>query len=136
VSPRYEDDTLFYGHIFKSAVLVHFYTAANTREQDPAQVAAFLKVKFSKIQRLAEKTGADIGFEDEAGVELRTRAGCTWGEGEIRPRWWSPINGAVTTCCPSSRRKANCITHWKPTISMANGMWRFANRSSAVEPDR
>jgi hypothetical protein len=29
VSPRYEDDTLFYGHIFKSAVLVHFYTTAN-----------------------------------------------------------------------------------------------------------
>lgn len=48
-------------------------------EQDPAQVAAFLEVKFPKIQKLAEKMGADIGFEDESGVEVSSRSGRTWG---------------------------------------------------------
>lgn len=56
------------------------------REQDPAQVAAFLEVKFPKIQRLAQKLGADIGFEDEAGVGVRTRSGHTWGEVGHAPR--------------------------------------------------
>jgi hypothetical protein len=46
-------------------------------EQDPAQVAAFLEVKFPKIQRLAAKMGADIGFEDESGVGVTTRSGRT-----------------------------------------------------------
>lgn len=48
-------------------------------EQDRAKVAAFLAVKFPKIRRLAERIGADIAFEDEAGVGVRTRAGRTWG---------------------------------------------------------
>lgn len=48
-------------------------------EPERAKVAAFLAVKFPKIQRLAEKLGADIGFEDEAGVGSRTRSGGTWG---------------------------------------------------------
>ena len=48
-------------------------------EQERAKVAAFLAAKFPKIQRLAEKLGADIGFEDEAGVGIRTRSGRTWG---------------------------------------------------------
>ena len=48
-------------------------------EQDQAKVAAFLEVKFPKIQRLAERIEADIGFEDEAGVGMRTRSGRTWG---------------------------------------------------------
>jgi len=47
--------------------------------QDPAEVAAFLEVKFPKIQRLAEKMGADIAFEDETGVGIMTRSGRTWG---------------------------------------------------------
>ncbi|HYQ92872.1 MAG TPA: IS630 family transposase, partial [Candidatus Competibacteraceae bacterium] len=34
---------------------------------------------FPKIQRLAERMEADIGFEDEAGVGMRTRSGRTWG---------------------------------------------------------
>ena len=50
------------------------------REQDPAQVVAFLEVKFPKIQKLADRLGADIGFADEAGVGLRTCSGRTWGE--------------------------------------------------------
>ena len=49
-------------------------------EQDQAKVERFLEVKFPKIQRLAEKIGADIAFEDEAGVGIRTRSGRTWGE--------------------------------------------------------
>ncbi len=48
-------------------------------EQNRATVAAFLAVKFPKIRRLAERIGADIAFEDEAGVGVRTRAGRTWG---------------------------------------------------------
>lgn len=48
-------------------------------EQDPAQVAAFLEVKFPRIQRLAAKLDADIGFEDESGVGVSTRSGRTWG---------------------------------------------------------
>ena len=47
--------------------------------QDPAQVEAFLEDKFPKIQRLAVKLGADIGYEDEAGVGIQTRSGRTWG---------------------------------------------------------
>jgi transposase len=49
-------------------------------EQDQAKVVTFLEVKFPKIQRLAEKMGADIAFEDEAGVGIMTRSGHTWGE--------------------------------------------------------
>ena len=43
-------------------------------------MVTFLEVKFPKIQRLAEKRGADIAFEDEAGVGIMTRSGHTWGE--------------------------------------------------------
>ena len=49
-------------------------------DQNQAKVAAFLEVKFPKIQRLAAKMGADIAFEDEAGVGIMTRSGRTWGK--------------------------------------------------------
>ncbi len=48
-------------------------------EQDPQEVAFFLEEKLPRIQRLAEKLGADIAFEDEAGIGVRTRSGRTWG---------------------------------------------------------
>jgi len=48
-------------------------------ERDEGEIEFFLNVKFPKIQRLAEKLGADIGFEDEAGLGVRTRSGKTWG---------------------------------------------------------
>ena len=48
-------------------------------ERDEQEIAYFLDVKFPKIQRLAEKLGADIGFQDEAGIGIRTRYGRTWG---------------------------------------------------------
>ena len=50
------------------------------QERDEQEVEYFVNVKFRRIQRLAERIGADIGFEDEAGVGIRTRSGRTWGE--------------------------------------------------------
>ena len=49
------------------------------REQDPSEVEHFLNDKFPRIQRLAKRLGADIAFEDEAGVSMREHAGRTWG---------------------------------------------------------
>lgn len=49
-------------------------------ERDEREIEYFLNIKFPKIQRLAEKLGADIGFQDEAGVGIRTRYGRTWGK--------------------------------------------------------
>jgi transposase len=48
-------------------------------ERDPHEIEYFLNVKFPKIQRLADKLGADIGFQDESGVGVMTRHGRTWG---------------------------------------------------------
>lgn len=55
------------------------------REQDPVAVEQFLKEKFPKIQGFAENIGADIGFEDEAAVDLRDHSGKTWGDCGVRP---------------------------------------------------
>lgn len=54
-------------------------------EQDAAAVDAFVTVEFLKIQSFAKVIGADIGFEDEAAVDLRERSGKTWGERGVRP---------------------------------------------------
>jgi len=48
-------------------------------ERDEREIEYFLNVKFPKIQRLAKKIGADIGFQDESGVGVMTRYGKTWG---------------------------------------------------------
>jgi transposase len=48
-------------------------------KRDPQEIEHFLNDKFPRIQRLAAKLGADIGFEDEAGVGVMTRSGRTWG---------------------------------------------------------
>lgn len=48
--------------------------------RDEREVEFFLNHQFPMIQRLAKKMGADIGFEDEAGVGVMTRSGRTWGE--------------------------------------------------------
>lgn len=55
------------------------------REQDAAAIEHFVTEKFPKIQRFANKIGADIGFEDEAGVDLREHSGKTWGARGVRP---------------------------------------------------
>lgn len=49
------------------------------QERDIQEIERFLNDKFPRIQRLAAKLDADIGFEDEAGVGIRTRSGRTWG---------------------------------------------------------
>jgi len=46
---------------------------------NPNEVERFLNNKFPLIKRLAVKMEADICFEDEAGVGVRTRYGRTWG---------------------------------------------------------
>lgn len=48
-------------------------------ERDEREIEYFLNVKFPKIQLLATKLGADIGFQDESGVGVMTRYGKTWG---------------------------------------------------------
>lgn len=55
------------------------------RERDPDKVEHFLNDTFPRIQRLAEKISADIGFEDEAGAGLQTHSGRTWGKAGITP---------------------------------------------------
>lgn len=48
-------------------------------EQEPDKVEHFLNIEFPKIQKFANKIGADIGFEDESAVDLREHSGKTWG---------------------------------------------------------
>ena len=55
------------------------------REQDPEEVERFVNEEFPKIQKFANKIGADVGFEDEAGVDLREHSGKTWGARGLRP---------------------------------------------------
>ena len=49
------------------------------KDLDPQEVDYFLNDKFPRIQRLANKIGAEIGYEDESGVGVRTHGGRTWG---------------------------------------------------------
>jgi transposase len=48
-------------------------------EQDPVEIERFLNDTFPRVKRYAEKRGAEIAFEDEAGVHLDAHAGRTWG---------------------------------------------------------
>jgi transposase len=48
-------------------------------KRNEQEIEHFLNDKFPRIQRLAQKMGADIAFEDEAGVGIMTRHGRTWG---------------------------------------------------------
>lgn len=48
-------------------------------DRDEQEIEHFFNDKFPRIQRLAEKLNADIGFQDEAGVGVMTRYGRTWG---------------------------------------------------------
>jgi len=90
-------------------------------EQDPAKVAKFLEVTFPKSQRLAEKMGADIAFEDEAGVGIRTRSGRTWGEVGQPP--------AVAVSHP--RGGYNVLS-----IVIANGEWRDSLEEKTIHGER
>ena len=64
-------------HEMKLSSQVPCYQA---RQQDPQKVEDFINHKFPLIQRVAERMGADIAFEDEAGIGIRMRSGRTWGE--------------------------------------------------------
>lgn len=52
------------------------YQDVKRKDQD---VERFKKHKFPVVKALAQKIGADIAFEDEAGVGVTTRHGHTWG---------------------------------------------------------
>jgi transposase len=90
-------------------------------EQDPEAVAHFLLYKFPKIQRLAEKIGAEIGFEDEAGVGIMTRAGRTWGEVGTPP------------VVPATDRRGgyNVLS-----IITAEGQLRFSIKDHSIDGER
>src|ERR671914_2476204 len=47
--------------------------------RDEQEVEHFVNNTFPRMHRLADKMGADIGFEDEAGIGLMRRSGRTWG---------------------------------------------------------
>ena len=51
-----------------------------SKEQDAEKVTRFLTDTYPRIQRLAKRISADIGFEDEAGIGLQNHTGKTWGE--------------------------------------------------------
>ncbi|MCF7978449.1 MAG: IS630 family transposase [Chromatiaceae bacterium] len=63
-------------------------------EQKPEAVERFLTDTYPRIQRLAEKLHADIAFEDEAGIGLRTHAGKTWGDVGASPQ----VRGSEQRC--------------------------------------
>ena len=67
------------GHHLKQMKLSYQQPSYVSHEQDPAAVERFVSVEFPKIQRFADKIGADIGFEDESAVDLREHSGKTWG---------------------------------------------------------
>jgi transposase len=78
---------LFGVTVSESAVRLHLKALGLTFQKpeyqdvarDEREIEFFLNVKFPKIQRLAEKLGADIAFQDESGVGVMTRHGRTWG---------------------------------------------------------
>ena len=64
-------------HEMKLSSQVPCYEA---QQQDPRKVDDFINNKFPLIQRVANKIGADIAFEDETKIGILTRSGRTWGE--------------------------------------------------------
>ena len=60
-------------------------------EQSEDKIQTFLKHKFPRIQRLAKKIDADIGFEDESGVKVSECKGKTWGVKGCTPQVYVPL---------------------------------------------
>ncbi len=56
-------------------------------QQDPEHVEEWKKVIYPKIRKLAAEEGANILFEDEAGLRTDHHAGTTWGLSGT-PRSW------------------------------------------------
>jgi transposase len=90
-------------------------------EQDRAKVEQFLEVKFPKIQRLAEKRGADIAVEDEAGVGIRTRSGRPWGE----------VGQPPEVAVSDQRGGYNVLS-----IITATGEWRYSLEEKNINGER
>lgn len=93
------------------------YTAL---EQDPVAAAQFATDKFPKIQRFAEKVQADIGFEDEAAVDLRDQYGKTWGVRGVRPE----------VLVTGKRGKVNILS-----MVTADGDLRFHTTENCINSD-
>lgn len=77
----------FYVIVSESTVRLHLKKMGFTSQKpeyqdvkrDEREIEYFLNEKFPRIQRLAKRIGADIGFQDESGVGIMTRYGKTWG---------------------------------------------------------
>jgi transposase len=86
-------------------------------ERDDREVEYFLNVKFRKIQRLATKLGADIGFQDESGVGVMTRHGKTWG-----------IRGETPVVKASTKRGGYNVM----SVIMAEGEMRYSVKEGNI----
>jgi transposase len=75
-------------HVYESTVDNHLHRlhlscqapSYRSYDYDQQEVEHYLTNKWPKIQKVAEKMGADVLFEDEAGIGVMTRSGRTWGE--------------------------------------------------------
>ena len=86
--------------------------------QDPEEVEQFLEDKFPRIERLAAKRGADIAFEDEAGMVFRPAQGTLGALRDSHPRFGSPTNAVATTCSRRSPPRARCAMLPRPIRSI------------------
>lgn len=91
------------------------------QNQDAEQVDRFLHDTFPRIRRLAEKMEADIGFEDESGVDLRDHQGRTWGQ-----RGQTPI-----VRVSSNRGRFNILS-----IVTSSGIMRFSIEKKNINGER
>jgi transposase len=80
-----------------------------------------LNETFPRIQRLAKKIGADIAFEDEAGVGLQTHSGKTWG----------PVGKDVSVPVTARRGDVNVLS-----AITASGWLRFSIEDGKINADR
>ena len=92
-----------------------------SKEQDAEKVTRFLNDTFPRIQRLASRISADIGFEDEAGVGLQDHAGKTWGEVGQTPE--VPVTG--------KRGGYNLLS-----MITAKGELRFSIKDKKIDSER
>ena len=86
-------------------------------ERDEGEIRYFLEVKFPKIQRLADRLGADIGFQDESGVGIMTRYGRTWG-----------LRGQ-TPVIPVSMKRGGCNAL---SVITAHGKLRYSVKEGSI----
>lgn len=87
-------------------------------ERDREDVRYFLEEKFPRIRRLAERIGAEIGFEDEAGVDLR----------EHRGRSWGPVGCPPSIPVTGQRGRCNALS-----MVMADGTLRYALPNGSIQ---